>query len=87
MSFLKNLFGGRKTEVVEVAPAAECLHVTLAPKWDSVADMGDESKATSFTCDACHMSFTPAATRALRGSEGERLKEVIPAEPGEGPPA
>ena len=77
MSFLKNLFGGRKTEVVEVAPAAECLHVTLAPKWDSVADMGDESLATSFICDACHVTFTPAAARALRGSEEERLKEVI----------
>lgn len=73
MSWLSRLMGRKSTE--EVAPVAhvECPHVTLVPHWDSAADMGHEDRATSFRCDACGNTFTPAEARELRRTEADRL--------------
>ncbi|MSQ30307.1 MAG: hypothetical protein EXR68_07470 [Dehalococcoidia bacterium] len=46
--------GGRHGDVGLTAGTAECLHLALAPRWDSAADMGHEDRATSYVCDSCH---------------------------------
>jgi len=56
--------------VVETAP---CAHGLLTPRWDSVADMGKEERATSFVCEACREEFSPQEARALHESMAERL--------------
>lgn len=52
----------------------ECLHGTLMARWDKSSDMGDESKATSFVCDACGESFTPVEAVEVRRRAVERLR-------------
>jgi len=77
MSFLSKLFGGGKTESVPASasvPVVQCPHLALIAKWDSVADMGIEEKATSFECESCHESFTPEEARVQRGSNLELFK-------------
>ena len=55
------------------AEAPECAHGVLTPRWDSVADMGKEDRATAFVCEACHKSFTPEEAQALKATMAERL--------------
>ena len=55
------------------AGAATCPHTALLPHWDSVSDMGHEDRATSFSCDSCGATFSPAEAKSLRASEAERL--------------
>ena len=75
MSFLSKFFNRGKPKVTEApAEAVECPHGVLVPKWDSVQDMGNEEKATSFECEACRRSFSVEETRALRESLAERLR-------------
>lgn len=45
----------------------ECGHSTLAPRWDSVADMGKPDRITSYECSGCHRKFNR--------EEGERLEQ------------
>jgi hypothetical protein len=79
MSFLSKLFGGGKPKAVEQpAVPLECPHAALVPKWDNVQDMGNEDKAASFVCDACHQAFTPEEARTLLESLAERLKGPEP---------
>ena len=60
MGFLDRLFGKqraieeraghrlqRQTAAVEVPP---CPHTAITARWESVADMGKEDKATGYTC-------------------------------------
>jgi len=55
-------------ETVKKLPGKqECGHATLAPRWDSAADMGKADKITSYECGGCHRTFTR--------EEGERLGE------------
>ena len=77
MGFFKKLFGGK----AEPAASAEvenptCLHVALVPRWDNPADIGSENKASGFTCDACHRSFTGEEGLALRAGEAARLRTL-----------
>ena len=65
------------------AAAAPCPHTALTAHWDSVADMGNDEKATSYTCQSCNQSFTPAEGRALRATEAERVRRELSTEPGE----
>jgi transposase-like protein len=53
-----------------------CVHVTLVPKWNSVADMGHEDRVSSYTCESCGQSFTAAEGRALRETEADRLRQL-----------
>ncbi len=75
MRILDRLFGRNAVvaEPPEAAARGPCLHAALTARWNNVQEMGDESKATGWFCEACHEMFTPEEGRALRDSEGERL--------------
>ncbi len=51
-----------------------CLHTALGPRWANAADMGDESKASSYICEVCGETFTREEGDRLRAEEAERLK-------------
>ena len=71
---------GQDTQAPTANPlddAPVCAHVTLVPRWDSAADIGDHSKATSWTCEACGETLSPAAVQSLRATEAERLKSTL----------
>jgi len=55
---------------------AGCPHVTLIPHWDSPSDMGREERASSFRCDACGTTFTPAEASELRRTEAARMAHL-----------
>ncbi len=63
----------RGTEVA----AAPCSHVVLTTRWDSAEDLGDESKVSSYRCEACGESFTREEGERLRAGEAERLIERL----------
>jgi hypothetical protein len=66
MSILEKFLGSKKESSTVEAPP--CPHTVLLPRWDSVADMGVEEKATGFTCESCHEAFTPEEARNLQAS-------------------
>lgn len=55
------------------ADVPTCLHMALVPRYESVADMGHEERATGFHCEVCGGTFTPAEAFALRETEAERI--------------
>jgi len=78
MGLLSKMFGRGDTATVE--PELEhtnCPHTTLTPSWDSVADMGNEDKVTSYTCQGCAQEFSRAEGQELRRSEAERLQSGL----------
>ncbi len=75
MSLLDKLLHRTKPVVRPTVASGPCLHITLVPKWDTVADMGHEDRASGYTCDSCGQSVTAAEGRALRESEAERLRQ------------
>lgn len=54
-----------------------CLHTALAPRWDTLSDMGDEQKVSAWVCASCGGTFTPERERELRASEAERVRQAI----------
>ncbi len=52
----------QRTQRTETPPLAEvsCPHTVLLSRWDSVADMGHEERASGYTCEACQAQFTAA---------------------------
>ena len=58
-----------------------CPHTTLTPRWDSVADMGNIEKVTSYTCQGCNQSFTASEGRTLLATEADRLRRDLGTEP------
>ena len=54
-----------------------CPHTTLTPRWESVADMGKEDKATAYTCQGCNQQFTPAEGQRLRQTEADRVQREL----------
>ncbi|MDP9238009.1 MAG: hypothetical protein M3P30_11550 [Chloroflexota bacterium] len=75
-----NKLRGRSSSTADKAPADDvpvCAHVTLVARWDAAADMGDDAKASSWTCDACGTSFSPGEAETLRATEAERLKNAL----------
>ena len=77
MSILDRLFRrGQTTEPEEAVEAPSCAHIALTPRWESTQDMGDESKASGFTC-SCGEAFTPERAAQLRASEAERLRQTL----------
>ena len=58
-----------------------CPHTALTPRWDSVEDMGNEAKVTSYTCQGCNQAFTPTEGRTLLATEAERLRRELSTEP------
>lgn len=79
MSLLNKLRGQKDETPVASAPneAPVCAHVTLVPHWDSATDMGDHSKVSNWTCDACGATFSPEAAQSLRATEADRLKSTL----------
>ena len=77
MGILDRLMGRSRASKAEEVDAGPCLHTALGPRWDSVEDMGNESKATAYTCSACSATFTPAEAAQLRESEAERLRREL----------
>lgn len=58
-----------------------CPHTALTPRWDSVADMGNTEKVTSYTCQGCNQAFSAAAGRTLLATEADRLRRDLSTEP------
>jgi len=79
MRLLDKLRGHTSEKPAADAPkdAPVCMHATLVPHWDAAADIGDHSKATSWTCEACGSTFSPSAVQSLRATEAERLKNTL----------
>jgi|SRR5687768_9951910 len=74
MGFLGKLFGGGKKQQAAVAEiAVDCPHSVLVARWDSVADMGHDDKATRFMCETCHEEFTPEKAKDLRDNLAARV--------------
>jgi hypothetical protein len=74
MGFLDKLFGGGKKQQAAVAEiAVDCPHSVLVARWDSVADMGKEDKATRFMCETCHEMFSPEEAKELRDTMAARV--------------
>jgi hypothetical protein len=76
MGFLSKILGREQTSTGVETTTVVCPHTILLPHWDSLADMGKEDLATSFTCQACNETFTPAQARELRATTAERLQGV-----------
>ncbi len=75
------LLGQRqRREAPATAEVPPCPHTTLTPRWESVADMGNEEKVTSYTCQGCNETFTAAEGQALKRHEAERVQATL-AEP------
>jgi hypothetical protein len=58
-------FSHRSAEQTQPTKRAPCLHPELAPRWDSVADMGLADRVTYYACTNCgaHVSREEAAAR------------------------
>ncbi len=77
MSVLDRLFRrGTGTAGGDHAPAVqmECAHVAMTPRWDRVEDMGRDDLTTSFVCDSCHRTLTPAEATTARQAVAGRLQ-------------
>jgi hypothetical protein len=55
----------------------ECLHMALTARWDSIDDMGNEDKATSYVCSSCNGEFSPAEARSIRASQADQLRKDL----------
>ena len=80
MSVLDRLLGRHPESDRRRAPGsavasttAECAHVAMTPRWDQIGDMGHEDRASSFVCDACHSTLTPAEAERARAETAARL--------------
>ena len=84
MGFLDGLFGKKPKEqearAASAITVADCPHVMLAPRWDNVADIGHEDRATGFVCSGCNSLFTVDEAAKLRATEKERLEAELSAE-------
>ncbi len=93
MGFLDRIFGKKRaanagataalarsqplTDSTATTETPPCPHTALVPRWDSVADMGNEAKVTSYTCESCQQHFTAAEGRRLRQTEAERVQREL----------
>jgi hypothetical protein len=71
----------RESSAVATAATPPCPHTTLTPRWDSIADMGNAEKVTTYTCQSCNQGFTAAEGRALQATEAERVRHELSTEP------
>jgi hypothetical protein len=74
MGIFDKLFGGKSKETqTAVVESVSCPHAVLVARWETVADMGHEDKATRYMCEACHEEFSPEEGRRLRDTVAERM--------------
>ena len=74
MAFLRRLFGGSRA--AEAEPHVEepsCAHTMLTARWENPNDMGNEAKASGFTCAACGATFSPDEAARIRASRPQGL--------------
>ena len=77
MGILDTLFRRGQTAAPEKAvETPTCMHIALTARWESTQDMGDESKASGFSC-SCGETFSPEAAAQLRASEAERVRQGL----------
>jgi hypothetical protein len=57
---------GKDRAATALHDSAPCTHTDLVPRWDSVQDMGERDKITSYTCNRCNAHLTTAEGNALR---------------------
>jgi len=77
MGLLDRLLGRKAPEGNEQGrevATGPCLHPAMGPRWDNADEMGDESKANSYRCEACAESFTPEQAEQIRAEGAGRLK-------------
>jgi hypothetical protein len=55
---------------------AGCLHGVLSPRWDDVADMGCDERASSFRCQSCSAEFAPDEVFGVRQEVTSRLRST-----------
>jgi hypothetical protein len=77
MGLLGKLFGRSGPAPTSTAEAPHCSHITLTPRWNSVAEMGQEDAVSAYYCEGCSRSFTPAEGRALLQSEADRVQQEL----------
>ncbi len=51
----------------------ECSHAVIVPRWDRVADIGNEANASAYLCEICAETFSPEVGRKLQESLAERV--------------
>ena len=96
MKLLDKLFGHGQTKdesmfdeaPLTVSEPPPCPHGVLTPHWDTIADLGVESRASSYVCEACGVSFSPEEATLLRSTEAQRFEQLTQpgdAIPGGGP--
>ena len=77
MGLLDRLLRRKGGEGGAAGDTPPCPHAALGPRWDSADDIGDESKVSSFRCEACGETFSPEEGERLRAAEAERLKATL----------
>ena len=74
MASLRRLFGrSRPAEAEPRVEAPSCTHLVLPPRWESAEDIGNEAKASGFTCAACGATFSPEEAARMRASSAQGL--------------
>ena len=74
----KRMFGKKESRATTVEQAERvCPHIALVPRWDKIDDMGQEQKATRFTCESCKQEFTPEEALGLRTALAARLNREL----------
>ena len=78
MGFMSKLFDKKQAQPEEavIEHSVECPHTVLVPHWDSVEDMGNESRATAFICESCGVSFEPEEAERLKSDAADKLKKI-----------
>ncbi len=71
------LFGRNREQQTPTQEKAECLHIALTARWDSVDDMGIDEKATSYVCATCSAEFTPDEARRIRVTQADQLRKDL----------
>ncbi len=50
------------------AASGFCPHTAVTARWDNLADMGDDTKASAFVCESCGESLLPGDSRLRVGA-------------------
>jgi len=74
MGFLSKIMGRDESKSKVALEPPVCPHTILIPRWDSIADMGKEDRATSYGCQSCSETFNPEEAKAIRLTTAERLR-------------
>ncbi len=81
MGLLDKIKGSKeKTESTTMVETPACPHVVLIARWDNIDDIGKEDRATSFFCEACSQTFTPAEADEMRDAAQEKLIAITTTE-------